>query len=358
MLHVRQQASLHIGLRQWLDCIRFIVRTIVTERGWGEQFMTPKDQTKSQSTELRGRAEKRVKRNTESAVSRASGDTGRLIHELKVHQVELELQNEELRQTRAKLEENYNELYDFAPVGYFTLGRDGDIEKTNLTGAGMLGQPRAQLLGHRLETFISPESLHLFNGFLRRVMQRNEKESCVVTLTKGGITPVAVYIEATREGSDSNFRAVAVDITSAEPANRQLRESEERLKVLRAPPDTGVWEWERGSDDIYWSPDSFDIFGIDRFCTSVHTLAQLLHPEDAACVARVVSQTLDNGKVHTVDFRIVRPNGEVTWISAMGEANKYDKDGKALRLVGTVVDVTKRKQANNNASPGPESCMI
>jgi PAS domain S-box-containing protein len=324
----------------------------------GKQALTPKDKAQSQSAELRDRAEKRVKSSSETAASRAGGDTGRLIHELEVHQVELELQNEELRQTRAKLEENYNELYDFAPVGYFTLGRHGEIEKTNLTGAGMLGQPRAQLLGHRLATFISTESLHLFNGFFYRVMQGNDKESCMVTFTKGGNTPVVAYIEAARLGSDSNFRAVAVDITSAEQARRELRESEERLKVLRAPPDTGVWEWERDTDDISWSPDSFDIFGIDRFCTSVHTLAQLLHPEDAACVARVVSQTLDNGKVHTVDFRIVRPNGEVTWISAMGEANKYDKDGKALRLVGTVVDVTKRKQANNNASPGPESCMI
>jgi PAS domain S-box-containing protein len=313
--------------------------------------MTAKDQAKSQSAELRGRAEKRVKSSAETAASRGGGDTGRLIHELEVHQVELELQNEELRQARAKLEENYNELYDFAPVGYFTLGHNGDIEKTNLTGASMLGQPRAQLLGRRLATVVAPESLPSFNDFLRRVMQGNEKESCMMTLTTAGNTPVDVYIEATRVGSDSNFRAVAVDITAAEQAKRKLRESEERLKVLRAPPDTGVWEWDRDSDDINWSPDTFDIFGIDRFCTSVHTLAHLLHPEDAARVAQVVSQTLDDGKVHLVEFRIVRPNGEIIWISAMGEANKYDKDGNPLRLVGTVVDVTKRKQAENNASP-------
>jgi hypothetical protein len=68
--------------------------------------MKAKDRAKSQFAELRGRAEKRVKSSSETAASRAGGDNGRLIHELEVHQAELELQNEELRQARAKLEEN------------------------------------------------------------------------------------------------------------------------------------------------------------------------------------------------------------------------------------------------------------
>ena len=87
--------------------------------------------TSAEAAELRRRAEARLKAlATKSASARTEADTQRLVHELLVHQIELEMQNEELRQSRAEAEaglERYTELYDFAPVGYLTLGRDGAI---------------------------------------------------------------------------------------------------------------------------------------------------------------------------------------------------------------------------------------
>ena len=124
--------------------------------------MTQAEHAKRQSAKLRRRAEERMAKPAKTELWRSGGDTRRLLHELEVHQVELELQNEELRQARAELEANYDDLYDSAPVGYFTLGRYGDIEKTNLTGAGMVGQPGARLLGRRFASFVSPESLPSF----------------------------------------------------------------------------------------------------------------------------------------------------------------------------------------------------
>ena len=87
--------------------------------------------TSAEAAELRRWAEARLKAlETKSAPTRTEADTQRLVHELQVHQIELEMQNEELRQLRAEAEaglERYTELYDFAPVGYLTLGRDGAI---------------------------------------------------------------------------------------------------------------------------------------------------------------------------------------------------------------------------------------
>ena len=99
-------------------------------------------QKKSPPTTLRLRAETRLR--TREATENAQ----RQLHELQVHQVELELQNEELRSTRAQAESlltRYTDLYDFAPVGYFTISRAGLITQTNLTGSRMLGLPRARL---------------------------------------------------------------------------------------------------------------------------------------------------------------------------------------------------------------------
>jgi len=314
--------------------------------------MTPENQAKRQSTTPRRCAEEQVAKPANTAVSRSSGDMRSLIHELEGNQVGLELQIEELRQARAALESNYDELYDFAPVGYFTLGRYGDIEKTNLSGASMLGQPRAWLLGRRFATFVAPESLPCFNDFLRRVMGGYDKECCVVTLIKGGNTPVAAFIEATGAGPDSNFRAVVVDITSAEQARLALRESEDRLKLALAASAMGVWEWERDTGDIYWSPECFKIFGLDCFCPTLDTVAQLLHPEDAPRVRSIVSQLLADGKEQSVECRIIRPSGEVVWIFARGQV-QYDEAGKPLRLIGIAQDITVRRRAEQNACPEP-----
>ena len=88
-------------------------------------------------------------------------DTRRLVHELQVHQIELEMQNEELMQTRAELEaalRQYTDLYDFAPVGYFTLARDGTILQVNLAGANLLGVERGTLIKQRFGVFVADQS--------------------------------------------------------------------------------------------------------------------------------------------------------------------------------------------------------
>ena len=112
-------------------------------------------------------------------------DTQRLVHELQVHQIELEMQNEELRRARAELEaglERYTDLYDFAPVGYLTLDRDGAIRQVNLTGARLLGLERARLVGRRFGVFVGEPDRAGFNTFLERVFESQAQEVCEVAL--------------------------------------------------------------------------------------------------------------------------------------------------------------------------------
>ena len=318
--------------------------------------MTPGHQAKSQPAKFRRQAEERVAKRVRTAASQSGSDTRRLMHELEVHQVELELQNEDLLQARAELEVNYDELYDFAPVGYFTLGRNGDIEKTNLTGAAMLGQPRARLHGQRFASFVAPESLPYFdcliNCLLGRATVEYDKESCMVTLMKGGTTPIFAYIEATVVGPDSRIRAVVMDITSAEQARNALRDSEERLRLALDASGMGVWKWECDTRDFYWSPECITIFGVDCLCPTLDTLTTLLHPNDTERATAVLGRALADGKEQSVEFRIIRPNGEVVWIFARGQV-QCDKAGKPLRLIGIAQDITGRKRAEQEANLYP-----
>ncbi len=114
----------------------------------------------SRSEELRKKAEKRLWKNLELKRAMSSKNSEELIHELLVHQVELEIQNEELRAAQEALErsrDRFAELYDFAPVGYFTVDENGVIVEANLTLARMLGYTRKHILNKPLTLFIRPE---------------------------------------------------------------------------------------------------------------------------------------------------------------------------------------------------------
>ena len=115
--------------------------------------MPPKPTTPAEAADLRRRAEGRLREQTaKAAVGRTGADTPRLLHELQVHQMELEMQNQGLQCAQAEAEgeqEKYSDLYDFAPVGCLTLDREGTICEANLTGASLLGIERSRAAGLR-----------------------------------------------------------------------------------------------------------------------------------------------------------------------------------------------------------------
>ncbi|PKN91153.1 MAG: hypothetical protein CVU44_20540 [Chloroflexi bacterium HGW-Chloroflexi-6] len=167
---------------------------------------------------LRQQAEEKLSMRKKSSATET--DTLRLIHELEVHQIELEMQNEELLQANAALEATlslYAELYAFASVGYFTLTRDGTIRRANSTGAEMMGVGLNELIKRRFALFVSPESRLTFSTFLDNVFTSGSKEVCEVAVQKAGSAPVWLQIEAivdSLNGQNKLCYAKVDDITS------------------------------------------------------------------------------------------------------------------------------------------------
>jgi PAS domain S-box-containing protein len=171
----------------------------------------------------------------------AEVDLRRLVHELEVHQIELEMQNEELVRARAEAEtaqRQFEDLYDFAPVGYFTLARDGAIVQVNLTGANLLGVERAKLLKQRFGLFVVEEFRPAFINFLEQIFERREKETLEVTLRRNGQESYWSHIEASYTEGDEACRVVVVDITRRKQAE-QLRHFLDRhgYRVMLAQND-------------------------------------------------------------------------------------------------------------------------
>ena len=166
-----------------------------------------------------------LRRNAEELLKKKQGkmdkfatetDSLKLLHELQVHQIELEMQNEELIQANETAEtalRKYTMLYDFAPMGYFTLDPEGNICELNFTGAEMLGDKRYSLVNSNFKLFITEDSRNIFDKFFSKIYSKKGKESCEVKFGYDGNPKSIVYMEGVVTGDDRNCLLSVVDIS-------------------------------------------------------------------------------------------------------------------------------------------------
>ncbi|MDP4114873.1 MAG: PAS domain-containing sensor histidine kinase [Bacteroidota bacterium] len=187
--------------------------------------------------ELRSKAQERLKKNpgTED-IAKTNDELNRIVQELQIHQIELEMMNEELQQSRDEVErglEQYTELYDYAPVGFFTLEQDGKINNANLTGAKMLGIDRSKLMQRRFGLFVSEETRPVFNELLKKVFENNVKESCEVLLISDN-KQLNADIKVTARGGETECKIAVIDITERKHAEQIIQQQNIQLKELNA----------------------------------------------------------------------------------------------------------------------------
>jgi len=189
---------------------------------------------------LRSQAESRLrdrqKGKSELGGQKSEADIQRLLHELEVHQVELEMQNEELSEARDQLEmllEKYTDLYDFAPVGYLTLDPAGNVRETNLTAAALLGVARSVLVNRRFGPFVAAADLPVFKDFLEKTFASKVRQSCEIKLqvANGPVRPVA--LEGIVFESGKVCRVTLTDIT-------ELKRAEADRTILSKLEATGI----------------------------------------------------------------------------------------------------------------------
>jgi len=196
-----------------------------------------KKETKSDAVVFRQKAEELLnfRRDKACLVPTNETDLLKLIHELEVHHIELEMQNEELviaKEKAERAEEKYTELYDFAPSGYLSLTKDGAISELNFAAARMLGKERSHLIKKRFALFLSKETLAGFNLFVQNLFTSNTKQTCEAIIATEGNLPIYVNIDGiVSQNSELCFLTVS-DITDRKKAGQALKESENLLSVI------------------------------------------------------------------------------------------------------------------------------
>ena len=270
------------------------------------------------------------------------------MHELQVHQIELEMQNEELQQTRTEVEaglQQFTELYDFAPVGYITLASDGMIKQVNLRGASLIGTERSRLVGSNFNLFVASADLPVLNTFLKNVFNSGSKESCELNLCKRDsqrITPdlfdhrsnpetflCVVRIEAELADDRQTCRAILIDIS-------EHKQMEDRIRYLSSFPQSNpnpVIEIGRDRQIIYMNPAASAI------------LTQLDQRDGQAFVPADFDRLIKNiERVSGTQFYTEVKIGEHIFGETIHVAPQVD----ALRLY--INDITVRKRAEEEIS--------
>lgn len=171
-------------------------------------------------------------------------DIKKLVHELQVHQLELEMQNDELFRTQLELEterNKYSDLYNNAPAGYCTLNKNAVIQEINLTGVKLLGKDKRELINRKFEKFIDPESQDTFYFHKQNVLNNTEIQSCELKMKAQNGNPYYVLLESifvkSNNADDHQIRSTMSDITERKKTESELNE---RIKEL-----TGVYSLEQ-----------------------------------------------------------------------------------------------------------------
>jgi len=198
------------------------------------------------TSNLRQRAEQQLGPSTVSGQSLVPEETRRLLHELRVHQIELEMQNEELRRVQAELETShsrYFDLYDLAPVGYVILNEPGLILNVNLTAAGLLGMERSALVKRPLTRFILPDDQDIYYLHRKQLFKTGAPQVCELRMLKKDGVQIWLQIQTTvAQDVDGapQCRVAISDITERKQAEEALRGAKESLELTNRDLQTAL----------------------------------------------------------------------------------------------------------------------
>jgi len=297
---------------------------------------------KSEAEILRQKAEELIgKKPLESGSKLSEADALRLIHELEVHRVELELQNEELAEAKEQAENNaekYTELYDFAPLGYFTLSKEGKIIELNFSGGKMLGQERSLLKNKIFRFFVSEETRPLFNDFLRKVFESKIKEACDVISANDVNSPLHIHITGIAAENREQCFMTVVDITERKIAEESLLRSEQNFKSLAESMPQIVWVTRADGWNIYFNQQWVDYTGLTLEGSYGHGWNIPFHPDDKQRAWDAWQNATKNNAVYSLNCRLRRADGAYKWWLIRG-VPLIDESGKILKWYGTCTDI-------------------
>jgi len=316
-----------------------------------EKRNKPRQSANPQAAELRRKSEEALQKQRAIRTPVSPDDAQRLLHELEVHQIELEMQNEELRRTLEELDAvraRYFNLYDLAPVGYCTVSEQGLLLEANLTIATLLGAARGELAGlQNFPRLIHKDDQDIYYHCRKQLFETGEPQACVLRMVKKNGMAFWAHLDATVSQDDDGAqvcRVVLNDITGRKQAEQALKRSEYRQRaILNNIPDIA---WIKDNDGKYIAVN--EAFAQSAGCAAGDIIGKTDHdlwPPELAAQYRA-----DDLQIHQTRQRIVFEEQLVSHEGAaiMMESIKtplYDDSGNLTGTAGIARDITQRVKA-------------
>jgi PAS domain S-box-containing protein len=317
---------------------------------------TPYDQmTRDELVAVLTTLQRAVQAGAPGAHPQSPAEIERLLHELHVHQIELEMQNRALREAQQALEDSrdrYAQLYDFAPVGYLTLDRAQCIAEINLTGAALLGVERARLLGQPFVFYVVAADQVILRQHLARCYQTTNLVVSEIDLQGRNGIRIRVQLSSTctRDGVEAPRCAITLtDISARVQAERALQVSEARYRTVSELMSDYVFAVRVAADgrlEPEWSAGAFPAitgYTLDEIIRP-GAWRRLIAPAEQPMVEQG-SAALLRGETQVVEVRLITTTGGPRWFRVHAHPERDPVAQRVTRIVGAMKDITERKQA-------------
>jgi PAS domain S-box-containing protein len=322
--------------------------------------------------------EKKVKlpENMEAMSPKAIRQT---LHELRVHQIELDMQNEALRQTQAELaaeRARYFDLYDMAPVGYLTLNEKGLIQNANLTAAKLLGMTKKSLLRQLLARFILQDDQDIYYRHRKSLWETDAPQSWEMRLVKKGGTAFCAHLEATNARQDhstgslrpgsahagqaggSELRIAFSDITPSKWAADELQKSEGRYQNIFDNANEAIFVVQDGKV-VFSNPMTTTISGYSAEEYAHSTFIEFIHPDDQEMIAdRYARRMMGEELSHIYSFRIIHKGGSIRWVELNAVLIEWKGSAATLNFLSDITDRKRAEQVILKASDELEQQVV
>jgi two-component system, cell cycle sensor histidine kinase and response regulator CckA len=282
-----------------------------------------------------------------------SDDVQNLISDLRVYEEELQAQNEELRRVQediVRAKEEWERTFNAVPDLVAVLDRDYRIVRVNQAMARRLGMSPEQCVG--LHCYEAVHETSKPPGPCPHYLTCTDCQQHVVEVYEprlGGHCLVSTTPIFDARGEVVGIVHIARDINEQKQAEESLRRSEQRLILAQRAGGVGVFDWDLASGRIFWTEQLEELFGLvpGQFEGTSEGWGRRLVPEDRRRLRRLMVQWMREHRQEVeYDYRMIRADGDIRWISARARY-AYGPDGHAVRMIGTNVDITERRSANN-----------
>lgn len=278
------------------------------------------------------------------------------LRELQLHQIELEMQNDELRRSKDAAETaaaRNADFYDFAPLGHVTLDRSGNITQANPALARMLGVERSTLTGSRFGLAVDMDDQLAFAKFFELVFDTGAEQHCELKLASSnaiGQAAAMVLMRAVRSADPLECRIVLFDISERIRLESSLRASQELLTNLSRNVPGVVYQYHRWPDGRrcfpYASEGIVDIFEVtpEQVRADSRALSARVHPDDIAAVQAAIDESASTLQIWKQEYRVNLPRQGLRWLSGLARPERL-QDGSTL-FHGFITDITERINAD------------